>query len=190
MNTSPPPPPPPPPTQSPKPSSGGPAAVFAELNRGEAITKGLRKVDKSEMTHKNPALRAATTVPGAASTPCEWCREKDLTIGQVDCTFSQQRSPLSQPNHKLYRERNRPNLSWKETSGSLCVSHRLSRSHTDFLLKEHQENESELIVENVELSQIVNLYGCKNTTVLIKGKVNAVTLSTSIANSEIHGSPY
>lgn len=32
-------------------------AVFAELNRGEAVTSGLKKVDKSQMTHKNPALR-------------------------------------------------------------------------------------------------------------------------------------
>ena len=37
--------------------------MFAELNRGEEVTKGLRKVDKSEMTHKNPALRAGNTVP-------------------------------------------------------------------------------------------------------------------------------
>jgi hypothetical protein len=37
--------------------------VFAELNRGSEVTKGLRKVDKSEMTHKNPALRASSTVP-------------------------------------------------------------------------------------------------------------------------------
>ncbi|ELQ40478.1 adenylyl cyclase-associated protein [Pyricularia oryzae Y34] len=38
-------------------------AVFSELNKGEAVTKGLRKVDKSEMTHKNPSLRAGSTVP-------------------------------------------------------------------------------------------------------------------------------
>jgi adenylyl cyclase-associated protein len=38
-------------------------AVFAQLNQGEAVTAGLRKVDKSEMTHKNPALRAGATVP-------------------------------------------------------------------------------------------------------------------------------
>jgi hypothetical protein len=41
--------------------------VFAELNRGEDVTKGLRKVDKSEMTHKNPALRAGNTVPSSTS---------------------------------------------------------------------------------------------------------------------------
>lgn len=65
----PPPPPGPPPVlqikeQKAEPSpSGGLGAVFSELNKGDAVTKGLRKVDKSEMTHKNPSLRAASTVP-------------------------------------------------------------------------------------------------------------------------------
>ena len=40
--------------------------MFAELNRGSEVTKNLRKVDKSEMTHKNPALRASSTVPATA----------------------------------------------------------------------------------------------------------------------------
>lgn len=34
-------------------------AVFDQLNRGSSVTAGLKKVDKSEMTHKNPSLRAA-----------------------------------------------------------------------------------------------------------------------------------
>lgn len=74
----PPPPPPPPlpkfddegPPAPPPPPSGGAAsgggdisAVFEQLNKGSAITAGLRKVDKSEMTHKNPSLRANSTVP-------------------------------------------------------------------------------------------------------------------------------
>ncbi|KAH6953259.1 hypothetical protein HG530_000066 [Fusarium avenaceum] len=70
----PPPPPPPPPgpapvldikTESapaPAASSGGLGAVFSELNKGDAVTKGLRKVDKSEMTHKNPSLRSGSVV--------------------------------------------------------------------------------------------------------------------------------
>jgi len=31
-------------------------------------------------------------------------------------------------------------------------------------------------VENTEINQSVNIYGCKNTTIIIKGKVNAVTI--------------
>ncbi|KAL2173872.1 adenylate cyclase associated N terminal-domain-containing protein [Thermothelomyces heterothallicus CBS 202.75] len=72
-----PPPPPPPPgpppvlkineqKSEPSPASGL-SAVFSELNKGEAVTKGLRKVDKSEMTHKNPSLRAGSTVPDSGS---------------------------------------------------------------------------------------------------------------------------
>ena len=43
-------------------------------------------------------------------------------------------------------------------------------------LQEYQENESSLAVEGGEISQTVNLYSCKNTTIHVKGKVNAVTL--------------
>ncbi|KAJ2892574.1 adenylate cyclase-associated protein [Zalerion maritima] len=48
-------------------SSGGFNAVFSELNKGEAVTASLRKVDKSQMTHKNPDLRASCTVPGSGA---------------------------------------------------------------------------------------------------------------------------
>lgn len=77
------PPPPPPPPPGPPPaldinsepapapaannSSSGFDAVFSELNKGEAVTKGLRKVDKSEMTHKNPSLRAGSTEAASGS---------------------------------------------------------------------------------------------------------------------------
>jgi adenylyl cyclase-associated protein len=40
------------------------------LNKGEAVTQGLKKVDKSEMTHKNPELRAGGLV---GSTSGEFC---------------------------------------------------------------------------------------------------------------------
>ncbi|KAK9389249.1 adenylate cyclase associated N terminal-domain-containing protein [Lipomyces mesembrius] len=69
----PPPPPPPPPafvfqvTSEPAAPSGGLGAVFAEINKGEAITSGLKKVDKSQMTHKNPSLRGQDSVPSATS---------------------------------------------------------------------------------------------------------------------------
>jgi len=70
-----PPPPPPPPGPPPPPmkfdepkaapaaDTSGLGAVFSELNKGEAVTKGLRKVNADQMTHKNPSLRAGATVP-------------------------------------------------------------------------------------------------------------------------------
>lgn len=64
----PPPPPPPPPasvfqvSSEPAAPSGGIGAVFAEINQGASVTAGLKKVDKSQMTHKNPSLRAQEPV--------------------------------------------------------------------------------------------------------------------------------
>lgn len=69
----PPPPPPPPPanlyTESSEAPSGGINAVFADLNKGANVTSGLRKVEKSEMTHKNPLLRKEGTVPNKPLPP-------------------------------------------------------------------------------------------------------------------------
>ncbi|EFE34304.1 uncharacterized protein ARB_06703 [Trichophyton benhamiae CBS 112371] len=65
----PPPPPPPPPGPPPVIKAAAPSndmsAVFDQLNQGSAVTAGLRKVDKSEQTHKNPSLRAQSIVPGS-----------------------------------------------------------------------------------------------------------------------------
>ncbi len=41
-----------------------PDALFAEINRGSDITKHLKKVADDQKTHKNPNLRASSTVPG------------------------------------------------------------------------------------------------------------------------------
>ena len=35
------------------------------MNQGGAVTSGLRKVDPSQMTHKNPELRTSSAVPAA-----------------------------------------------------------------------------------------------------------------------------
>ena len=37
--------------------------LFGEIAGKDAVTAGLRKVDKSEMTHKNPDLRQTSVVP-------------------------------------------------------------------------------------------------------------------------------
>ncbi|KAN0127539.1 Adenylate cyclase associated (CAP) N terminal domain containing protein [Lactarius tabidus] len=146
----PPPPPPPPPVPPPPPGAlppasatgGGVAAVFAELNRGAEVTKGLRKVDKSEMTHKNPALRAssavpATAVPAAAS-------KKPIKPAKPQALMGKKPAKLALEGNK-----------WAI---------------------EHQENEAALTVDNTELNHIINMFGCKNSTIVIKGKVNAVTI--------------
>jgi adenylyl cyclase-associated protein len=51
------------PGSSPAPKSSDMGAVFSQLNKGEDVTSGLKKVDPSQMTHKNPSLRASAPVP-------------------------------------------------------------------------------------------------------------------------------
>ena len=41
------------------------SSVFAALSKGEGVTSGLKKVDASQQTHKNPSLRVAAPVPAA-----------------------------------------------------------------------------------------------------------------------------
>ncbi|ORY22976.1 adenylyl cyclase-associated protein [Naematelia encephala] len=77
-----PPPPPPPPqantSSAPAPASGQ-AALMAELNRGGAITSGLKKVDKSQMTHKNPELRTTSVVPDKKTPPPVKAKPQSIT---------------------------------------------------------------------------------------------------------------
>ncbi|KAF6779510.1 hypothetical protein AHF37_00956 [Paragonimus kellicotti] len=68
------PPPPPPlpdfvPTKQPESSDdpNGRGALFAQLNRGENVTAGLRKVTDDMKTHKNPELRTASGLKPHAS---------------------------------------------------------------------------------------------------------------------------
>lgn len=88
----PPPPPPPMPPSSvfkvdepaaPSASAGGMNAVFGELNKGEAVTSGLRKVDKSQMTHKNPELRAKKTSPPPPKKPSSLAGSKATSSSPV-----------------------------------------------------------------------------------------------------------
>lgn len=87
-----PPPPPPPPlpsqdffddsSKSTKSTPGGINAVFADINKGEGITSGLRKVDKSEMTHKNPTLRSSEPL-NKKVTPKPPKKPQSLSSGSV-----------------------------------------------------------------------------------------------------------
>jgi adenylyl cyclase-associated protein len=43
--------------------------VFSQINQGGEITRGLKHVDKSQMTHKNPALREKRTSPNLPPKP-------------------------------------------------------------------------------------------------------------------------
>jgi len=82
------PPPPPPPGAKPKgaaapsPTSG----LFAEINKGAAVTAGLRKVTDDQKTHKNPGLRGTSVV-----------KEADLNKNKKAAPAKQAAAPATRP---------------------------------------------------------------------------------------------
>ncbi|KAK4126599.1 hypothetical protein N657DRAFT_643380 [Parathielavia appendiculata] len=153
------PPPPPPPPPGPPPilkineekapqtaHPGGFGAVFSELNKGESVTKGLRKVDKSEMTHKNPSLRAGSTVPDKAAS-----------------TRAKSPAPGTKPKPESMRVKKPPK---KELEGNKWTI-------------ENFDKEPAPIELDVSLSHSILISKCNNTTIILKGKANAVTVENT-----------
>ncbi|KAI0176069.1 adenylate cyclase associated N terminal-domain-containing protein [Hypoxylon sp. FL1284] len=147
----PPPPPGPPPVlqikEQPASSSSKPdgmGAVFSELNKGESVTKGLRKVDKSEMTHKNPSLRASSTVSDSSA------RGKSPAPGK-------------KPKPESMRVKKPPK---KELDGNKWTI-------------ENFEKHPEPIEIDAEMSHSILISRCNQTTVIVRGKANAVTVENT-----------
>ncbi|KXT18016.1 hypothetical protein AC579_9600 [Pseudocercospora musae] len=151
--------PPPPPAPGAPPASKGAGdmgAVFDQLNRGEAVTAGLKKVDQSQMTHKNPSLRANSTVPdkgdiNRSRSPGPEIKPKPTSMRQNSTA-----SHKSQPKRE----------GKKELDGNKW-------------LIENFDSPSGPIDVDVEITQSVLITKCKNTTIILKGKANAVSIDNS-----------
>lgn len=153
--------PPPPPPPGPPPvlqinevkeeAAGGAGfgAVFSELNKGSDVTKGLRKVDKSQMTHKNPSLRASSTVPERSSSSSS-SRGKSTAPGK-------------KPKPESMRVKKPPK---KELDGNKWTI-------------ENYEKHAEPIVIDASISHSILISKCSHTTIMIKGKANAVTIENT-----------
>ncbi|KAI0191731.1 adenylate cyclase associated N terminal-domain-containing protein [Xylaria flabelliformis] len=149
------PPPPPPPGPPPvlqikeeapsKADSSGLGAVFSDINKGSDVTKGLRKVDKSQMTHKNPSLRAGSTV------------------SDQDTPARGKSAPGKKPKPESMRVKKPPK---KELAGNKWTI-------------ENYEKHSEPIEIEVSMSHAVLISKCSHTTIILKGKANAVTIENS-----------
>ncbi|KAI1737298.1 adenylate cyclase associated N terminal-domain-containing protein [Xylaria scruposa] len=149
------PPPPPPPGPPPvlqikeeapsKADSSGLGAVFSDINKGSDVTKGLRKVDKSQMTHKNPSLRAGSTV------------------SDQDTPARGKSAPGKKPKPESMRVKKPPK---KELEGNKWTI-------------ENYEKHSEPIEIEVSMSHAVLISKCSHTTIILKGKANAVTIENS-----------
>ncbi|KAI1143184.1 adenylate cyclase associated N terminal-domain-containing protein [Hypoxylon sp. FL0543] len=144
----PPPPPGPPPVlqikEQPASKPEGMGAVFSELNKGESVTKGLRKVDKSEMTHKNPSLRAGSTVGDSSA------RGKSPAPGK-------------KPKPESMRVKKPPK---KELDGNKWTIENFDKHPTPIEIE-------------AEMSHSILISRCNQTTIIVKGKANAVTVENT-----------
>jgi len=156
------PPPPPPlpnlndngvPTPPPPPPAGGAAkggdmtAIFDQLNQGAAVTAGLRKVDKSEMTHKNPALRAGSSVPQRS--------------GSQTSTDSRSKSPMPARKPDSLKSK-KPGK--KELDGN------------KWIVENFENTGNEIIEIPAELNHSIIISKCSKCIIQVKGKANAISI--------------
>lgn len=161
----PPPPPPPPPADfqsPPKPSSGGggQAALLADLNRGGSVTSGLKKVDASQMTHKNPELRNAAPVPDAQ-------KKAPPAVGKKPATLAKKPPRLELEDGNKWMVEN------QENNREIIID-QTGLSHTV-----HVFNCTSSTVRVMGKINAVTMVGCKKTALVIESAVSSLSITSS-----------
>ncbi|EAT34722.1 AAEL013074-PA [Aedes aegypti] len=117
------------------------SALFAQINQGEDITKGLKKVTSEMQTHKNPSLRSG---------PAPYKAPSGITNGTKS---------VSAP------------------SAAVAKPPSFVRDGKKWLI-EYQKGNSNLVVEDAEMNNVVYMFRCENSTLQIKGKINSVVMDS------------
>lgn len=133
------------------------SAVFDELNRGDAITSNLRKVDKSQMTHKNPGLRASSSVPGERSS------------SQDSMSRSRSPAPNKKPKPESMRSRKPPR---KDFEGNKWFI-------------ENFDNPGEIIEIPAQQNHSILISRCNKTIIKVNNKANAISIDNCTGLSMI-----
>ncbi|CAL8460663.1 g193 [Coccomyxa elongata] len=122
------------------PAAAGMNALFSELNKGDGVTKGLRKVT-DDMKSKNRADRTGV-VPSAADAPS---------------TSGSKSAPAAPAASKPARTECEQGRKW--------------------VIENHVDN-PEIIISDTNPRQAVYIYKCSNSTIQVKGKVNAISVDS------------
>lgn len=139
-------------------------AVFEQLNRGESVTSGLKKVDKSQMTHKNPSLRSTSTVPA----------EKQQSSDDI----SRSRSPGPQIKPKPASMRQNSTTSSIKTTEQPKKEPKKELDGNKWLI-ENFDSPSSPVEIDVTLTQSILITKCSKTTIILRGKANALSIDNS-----------
>ncbi|KAK0934629.1 suppressor of rasval19 [Friedmanniomyces endolithicus] len=183
-NGAPPPPPPPlpnfdnvpgaspPPSQpaggAPRTAPGDITGVFEQLNRGESVTSGLKKVDKSQMTHKNPSLRATGFVPAP---------DTSRSVKSPAGPDVKPKPPNMRQNSVASTSTITPRAG-TPTSGREKPAPKKELDGNKWII-ENYDSPSEPLEVEVSLTQSLLISKCKNTTIVLKGKANAISIDNS-----------
>lgn len=117
------------------------SALFAQINQGADITKGLKKVTADQQTHKNPSLRSTSVVPDKPSAGTH-------------------ATPAAQPKTQT---RLPPKLALEGKKWMV----------------ENQVGQKNLVIADTEMNQSVNVYKCEDCVLVVKGKINSITVDLS-----------
>ncbi|CAB3987279.1 Adenylyl cyclase-associated 1 [Paramuricea clavata] len=157
-------PPPPPPVQAPAPvtsggggDASGRSALLDALSKGADVTAGLKKVTNDMKTHKNPALRGSSKVP-ATSGPAK--------SGSKSSAYTPKPFQASRTGGAVTRPVSMKKPPKKELLGQKKW------------IVENFENDRNIVIDQTNLKQTVYIYNCKDCTIIIKGKLNTVTLDS------------
>ncbi|XP_071546634.1 adenylyl cyclase-associated protein 1 isoform X7 [Panulirus ornatus] len=162
--------PPPPPMMKlePKPtgaSDDGRAALFESINKGTAITSGLKKVDRSAPRRhsQQTGVRTSQTVTDDMKT------HKNPSLREGPKPFVKQSSPLSRVSPARDGPTGRPRVVLEGKKWFV----------------EYQNDKPDIIIKEAKMDQSVYIFRCQNTIVQIKGKLNSVILDSCKKSSVV-----
>lgn len=135
-----------------RPGTSDMSGVFEQLSRGESVTAGLRKVDPSSQTHKNPSLRAGATVPTRSESQSSATSNAGPGKSSVSGTKSK---PESMRTKKPPR---------KELDGN------------KWIIENFDSSADGLIEIEANINQSILISRCTKTTIRVINKANAISL--------------
>lgn len=124
-------------------------AIFDELSKGESVTAGLRKVDPSQQTHKNPSLRAGAAVPPTRSDSRS--SGKSLVPGK-------------RPKPENMRTKKPPR---KELDGN------------KWIIENYDSPSEGMIEVDAQITHSILISRCSKTAIRILNKANAISIDSS-----------
>ncbi|KAL1406916.1 suppressor of rasval19 [Vanrija albida] len=161
-----PPPPPPPPAAAASNGGGGGghAALLASLNKGGDITSGLRKVDSSQQTHKNPELRAAGVVSDKKVSSPPPIKAKPASFSKA--------APKKPAKTELV-DGNKWVVEYHEDNRNIIIDD-VALHHTV-----HIFNCKNTVVQIKGKINAVNVLNCKKTSVVVENLVSGLSITSS-----------